>query len=212
LPGEAAGQSEKARAVLAGARAVFLANGFSAATIDMIQQAAAVSKSTVHSHCPNKEALFLAVVAVECELFLKTLRRRKSPERRLSDALNVMAQMYLEIVLSRDVIALYRLIVSEVTRFPELGGRFYLAGPGAMNGAVAEILEAAERRGEVDLGSIGCDAAASLLVNMVRGEALMQRLLHLESPASAARLNRWAKDAVTTFLRAFQKNASGGKH
>jgi TetR/AcrR family transcriptional regulator, mexJK operon transcriptional repressor len=43
----AAAQSEKARAVLAGARAVFLANGFSAATTDMIQQAAGVSKSTV---------------------------------------------------------------------------------------------------------------------------------------------------------------------
>jgi AcrR family transcriptional regulator len=41
--------------------AVFLANGFSAATTDMIQQAAGVSKSTVYSHYPNKEALFAAV-------------------------------------------------------------------------------------------------------------------------------------------------------
>jgi TetR/AcrR family transcriptional repressor of mexJK operon len=206
----AATQSEKARAVLAGARAVFLANGFSAATTDMIQQAAGVSKSTVYSHYPNKEALFVAVIEAECELYVKTVRQNKFPERCLPDTLNAIAQAYLEIVLSRDGMALYRAIVSEAARFPELGRRFYLAGPGAMNNAVAETLEAAEARGEVDLGSVGRDSAASLLVNMVRGEAQMQCLTHPESPASAAQRDRWAKDAVTTFVRAFQKNASGG--
>jgi TetR/AcrR family transcriptional regulator, mexJK operon transcriptional repressor len=206
----AAAQSEKARAVLAGARAVFLANGFSAATTDMIQQAAGVSKSTVYSHYPNKEALFVAVIEAECELYVKTVRQHKFSERCLADTLNAIAQAYLEIVLSRDGMALYRAIVSEAARFPELGRRFYLAGPGAMNNAVAETLEAAEARGEVDLGSVGRDSAASLLVNMVRGEAQMQCLTHPESPASAAQRDRWAKDAVTTFVRAFQKNASGG--
>ncbi|MFM0133668.1 TetR/AcrR family transcriptional regulator [Paraburkholderia sediminicola] len=209
-PDGAAALSEKARVVLAGARAVFLANGFSAATTDMIQQAAGVSKSTVYSHYSNKEALFVAVVEAECEQFLKTVRQHKFPERCLVDNLNAIAQAYLEIVLSRDGLALYRAIVSEATRFPELGRRFYLAGPGAMNNAVAETLEAAEARGEVDLGSVGRDSAASLLVNMVRGEAQMQCLTHPESPASFAQRDRWAKDAVTTFLRAFQKNASGG--
>ena len=206
----AAAQSEKARAVLAGARAVFLANGFSAATTDMIQQAAGVSKSTVYSHYPNKEALFVAVIEAECELYVKTVRQHKFSERCLADTLNAIAQAYLEIVLSRDGMALYRAIVSEAGRFPELGRRFYLAGPGAMNHAVAETLEAAEARGEVDLGSVGRDSAAALLVNMVRGEAQMQCLTHPESPASAAQRDRWAKDAVTTFVRAFQKNASGG--
>ncbi|MFL9861865.1 TetR/AcrR family transcriptional regulator [Paraburkholderia madseniana] len=210
-PGGAVAQSGKAHVVLAGARAVFLANGFSAATTDMIQQTAGVSKSTVYSYYPNKEALFVAVVEAECELYLKTVREYKFPERRLIDVLNAIAHAYLEIVLSHDGIALYRAIVSEAARFPELGRRFYLAGPGAMNNAIAETLEAAEARGEVDLGSVGRDSAASLLVNMVRGEAQMQSLTHPESPASAAQRDRWVKDAVTTFIRAFQKNASSGR-
>ncbi|RZF24450.1 TetR family transcriptional regulator [Paraburkholderia sp. UYCP14C] len=209
-PDGAATPSDKARVVLAGARAVFLANGFSAATTDMIQQAAGVSKATVYSHYPNKEALFVAVVEAECELFLKTVRQRRFPGRSLEGILNAIAQAYLEIVLSRDGLALYRAIVSEAERFPELGRRFYLAGPGAMNNAVAEALEAAEASGELDLGSVGRDSAASLFVNMVRGEAQMQSLTHPEYPASAAQRDRWAKDAVTTFLRAFRKNASSG--
>ncbi|KVR77068.1 TetR family transcriptional regulator [Burkholderia vietnamiensis] len=199
-------QSEKARLVLAGARTVFLANGFSAATTDMIQQAAGVSKSTVYSHYPNKEALFVAVVEAECERFLRAVRKPKFPEERLADILNAMALAYLEIVLSRDGLALYRMIAAEAPRFPELGRRFYLAGPAAINNIVAETLEVAASKGELDLGSIGLDSAASLFVNMVRGEAQMQCVMHPDAPASAAQRDRWAKDAVTTFLRAFQKN------
>lgn len=198
-------QSEKARLVLDGARTVFLALGFSAATTDMIQQAAGVSKSTVYSHYPNKEALFVAVVEAECEQFLKTVRKPKFPGERLEDILTSMAKAYLDIVLSRDGLALYRMISAEAPRFPELGRRFYLAGPAAINNIVAETLEVSASKGELDLGSIGLDSAASLFVNMVRGEAQMQCLMHPESPASAAQRDRWAKDAVTAFLRAFQK-------
>ncbi|TDG21812.1 TetR/AcrR family transcriptional regulator [Paraburkholderia silviterrae] len=201
----AAVQSEKARLVLAGARAVFLANGYSAATTDMIQQAAGVSKSTVYSHYPNKETLFIAVVEAECERFLQTIRKCEFSEKRLADNLSAIAHGYLELLLSPDGMALYRAVVSEAPRFPELGRRFYLAGPNAMIDAVEEALEAAESRGDVDLGGIGRNSAASLFVSMVRGDAQMQCLTHPESPASAAQRDRWAKDAVTAFLRAFQK-------
>jgi AcrR family transcriptional regulator len=204
-------QSEKARMVLAGARTVFLANGFSAATTDMIQQAAGVSKSTVYSHYPTKECLFVSVVEAECAKFLKSVPREKSSEEPLADILSAMALAYLDIVLSRDGLALYRMIAAEAPRFPELGRRFYLAGPAAINNIVAETLEVAASKRLLDLGSIGLDSAASLFVNMVRGEAHMQCVMHPEAPASAAQRDRWAKDAVTTFLRAFRVNDSGMK-
>ena len=204
-------QSEKARMVLAGARTVFLANGFTAATTDMIQQAAGVSKSTVYSHYPTKECLFVSVVEAECAKFLKSVPREKSSEEPLADILSAMALAYLDIVLSRDGLALYRMIAAEAPRFPELGRRFYLAGPAAINNIVAETLEVAASKRLLDLGSIGLDSAASLFVNMVRGEAHMQCVMHPEAPASAAQRDRWAKDAVTTFLRAFWVNDSGMK-
>jgi len=74
-----------------------------------------------------------------------------------------------------------------------------------MNNIVAETLEAAAERGELDLGSIGLDSAATLFVNMVRGDAQMQCVMHPDAPASAAQRDRWAKDAVTAFLLAFRK-------
>jgi AcrR family transcriptional regulator len=207
LPEGAAILSEKARAVLAGAKAVFLDNGFSAATTDMIQQAAGVSKSTVYAHYPNKEALFVAVVESQCTHFLKAVSEIRFSGKRLADILLEVARAYLEIVLSRDGLALYRVVVAEAPRFPELGRRFYLAGPAALNNIVAEGLAIADADGELDLGGIGLDAAASLFVNMVRGEAQMQCLTHPDAPASAAQRDQWAKEAVAAFLRAFQRKS-----
>lgn len=205
----AAVPSDKARAVLAAARKIFLANGFSLATTDMIQQAAGVSKSTVYSHYPNKEALFRAVVDAECAQLIASAREHRFSDQDLKGSLTEIGKAYLEMVLSPDVLAVYRIIVSEAPRFPELARRFYLTGPGAMNTIVSEMLEAAMAKDQLDLGGVGRDAAASLFMNMVRGEAQMQCLTHPESPASAAQQDQWVNEAVTTFLRAFQKKING---
>ncbi|EPW7201039.1 MULTISPECIES: TetR/AcrR family transcriptional regulator [Enterobacteriaceae] len=197
--------SAKAQKVLAGAKSIFLARGYSAATTDMIQQAAGVSKSTVYAYYPNKEALFTAVVEQQCERFLQTVHDVKISGKDIADKLGKLARLYLDIVLSEDGLALYRVVASEAPRFPELGRRFYLAGPDRMNNIVADVLKDAELKGEIFLGGIGCASAASLFVNMVRGEPQMQCLMHPASLASAAQRDFWAKDAVSAFLLAFCK-------
>jgi TetR/AcrR family transcriptional regulator, mexJK operon transcriptional repressor len=197
--------SAKASAVLAGARKIFLTHGFSVATTDMIQQAAGVSKSTVYAHYPTKEALFTAVVEAECEQFIKTIRELTFSEAHLAKKLTEIGQAYLAMVLSPDILAVYRIIVSEAPRFPDLARRFYLAGPGAMNALVADMLDTALTKGQLDLGGVGRTAAAILFVNMIRGEPQMQCLTHPQAPASAAQRDQWVEDAVATFLRAFQK-------
>ncbi|MBZ7428892.1 TetR family transcriptional regulator, partial [Klebsiella michiganensis] len=121
------------------------------------------------------------------------------------DKLFKIARTYLDIVLSENGLALYRVVTSEAPRFPELGRRFYLAGPEKINNIVAETLQQAEFKGEVSLGGIGRNAVASLFVNMVRGEPQIQCLMHPKSSTSAAQRDQWAKDAVNAFLLAFRK-------
>jgi AcrR family transcriptional regulator len=202
---------DKAAAVLAGAREIFLTLGFSAATTDMIQQAAGVSKSTVYSHYPNKEALFTAMVEAECEYALQTVRNLKFSDKGLESILEESARAYLDIVLSPESLALYRVVVAEAPRFPELARRFYVAGPGAMNSMMAELLDRAAWKEELDFSSVGRDATAALFVNMVRGEAQMQSLTHPNSRPSAAQRDRWVREAVTTFLSAFKKSKTRGR-
>jgi AcrR family transcriptional regulator len=192
---------------MAGARSVFLSHGFSAATTDMIQQAAGVSKATVYSHYPTKEALFIAVIEAECDRFIASIRALNVQSTRLRDVLMAVAQAYLELVLSSAGLALFRVVVADAPRFPELARKFYLAGPNALHEIVAEHLEEAAERGEMDLVALGRDVAASQFVNLVRGELQLQCLMHPGSVPSAAQRDLWARAAVTTFVRAYGKRA-----
>jgi TetR/AcrR family transcriptional regulator, mexJK operon transcriptional repressor len=75
-----------------------------------------------------------------------------------------------------------------------------------MNGMMAELLDRAASKEELDFSSVGRDAAAALFVNMVRGEAQMQSLTHPNSRPSAAQRDRWVREAVASFLLAFRKS------
>ena len=200
-----AATDDKAAAVLAGARSVFFTHGFSAATTDMIQQAAGVSKATVYARYPTKEALFNAVVEAECARFLGEVRATEIRSRKLHDVLAALAQAYLRLVLSPDILALYRAVVGEAPRFPALARQFYLVGPHGFNGIVERHLEEAAARGEVDFSSVGLEMAAIHFVNLVRGEAQMQCLTHPGAVPSQAQCDQWTAAAVTTFSRAFGK-------
>src|ERR1700738_3623642 len=56
----------KRRQIMDGARAVFLAQGFDAASMGEIAKAAGVSKGTLYVYFKDKDELFKAIVQKEC--------------------------------------------------------------------------------------------------------------------------------------------------
>lgn len=205
LPSGEIKTGDKAAAVLAGASSVFLAHGFSAASTDMIQRATGVSKATVYSLYPTKEALFVAVIEAECAAFIATVRELRFPSRHPHDVLMALARAYLAIVLSPRALDLFRVIIAEAPRFPELARQFYLAGPRAFNELVAKHLDEIVKDNKADFSLIGRDVAARLFANLVRGELQLQSLTHPGAVPSAAQRDEWAEAAVTTFIRAYGK-------
>lgn len=193
----------KALTVLRAARNVFLTHGFSAATTDMIQREAGVSKSTVYAHYANKEALFTAVIEAECAAFTNTVHGIEFRPGKLRETLTMLAKAYLNIVLSPSGLSLFRVVIAEAQRFPKLAKAFYLAGPKVMTAMVAEQLAHAAKSDEVDLGEVGRDTAASLFINLVRGEPQFQCLTHPDATPSSAQIDQWANAAVVTFMRAY---------
>lgn len=193
----------KALTVLRAARNVFLTHGFSAATTDMIQREAGVSKSTVYAHYANKEALFVAVIEAECAAFTGTVRGIEFRPGKLRETLTALARAYLEIVLSPVGLALYRVVIAEAPRFPNLARTLYLAGPQVIATLVADQLAHAEASGEVDLAAVGRDAAANLFVSLVRSEPQLRCFTHPEVPPSAVQIDHWTNVVVTTFMRAY---------
>jgi len=198
--------SKKAQTVLAAARTVFLTHGFSAATTDMIQQEAGVSKSTVYAHYATKEALFIDVIETECASFMETVQHIRFRPGGLRETLSRMARAYLKIVLSPTGLALFRVVIAEAGRFPQLAATFYEVGPRIMNGKVAELFSHAVASGELRLGEVDTATAAGMFVGLVRGEAQLQCLTHIDAAPTQRQLERWVNTAVTTFLRAYGAN------
>lgn len=195
---------EKAQIVLQAARTVFMAHGFSAATTDMIQREASVSKSTVYEHYANKEALFAAVIKTECEKSMTNVRNVASRATGgLRETLTALARAYIELVMSHGGLALFRVAVGEAPRFPDLARTFYEAGPRVIRTMVAEHLASAAASREIDVSVLGVDVAAGVFVSLVRGDAYIQYLTHPDATPTSAQLDEWVEIAVTTFLRAY---------
>ncbi len=199
-------RKDKSLPVLQAAASVFLAHGFSAATTDMIQREAKVSKATVYACFPTKEALFAAVIERECAAMAETVRAIEAAPGDIYKTLTDLGLSYLKIVLSPTGLALFRVVVAEAPRFPDLARGFYLAGPRVIARMIAERLEAAARAGEVNVQAVGIEAAAASFVSLLRGEGQLECLTHPAAQPSTEQLDRWARLAVTTFLAAFGAN------
>ncbi|MHA6820757.1 TetR/AcrR family transcriptional regulator [Ralstonia pseudosolanacearum] len=196
-------QNDKETSVLKAATAVFLAHGFSAATTDMIQRRASVSKATMYACFPNKEAMFAAVIERECAVMAETIRAIQTAPGDIARTLTDIGLSYLRFVLAPTALALYRVVVGEAPRFPDLARRFYLAGPKVVTSMVAARLTEAAQDGEINIQAVGVEAAATLFISLVRTEGQFESLTHPDAQPSAAQLDHWVQLAVTTFMAAF---------
>lgn len=195
--------SDKARTVLRAARSVFLKHGFSAATTDMIQQKACVSKSTIYAYYSNKEALFAAVIEAECAAFTSTLHDMEFHQGQLREMLIELARSYMDIVLCPTGLDFYRVVIAESRRFPKLAQIFYSAGPKVMTALLAKQLTSAEAAGELEFGEITPYTAASQFINLIRSDPQMQYLIDANTKPVPAEVDQWLNAAVTLFMRAY---------
>ena len=193
----------KAETILAAAERAFLASGFGAVTMDAIARGAGVSKATVYAHFTGKEALFGAVIAPVSERRYDGFSIEALEPRDIEASLATIAHRFLDLVLAPEVIALNRIIIGEVTRFPVLARVFWEAGPERMR----QQLEAFFRRA----GAAGVIAvpdprlAAEQFAALARGEIHLRGLFRVEEPGDPTALNAAAASAVATFLRAFRR-------
>ena len=113
-----ASPNSKAESILAGAKRAFLAAGFGAVSMDTIAREAGVSKATVYAHFAGKEELFGAFIERECERYFARFSPDELNPRDVPASLAMLGRRFLELLLPPDGIALYRIILAEVTRFP----------------------------------------------------------------------------------------------
>jgi AcrR family transcriptional regulator len=140
--------------VLAGAREVFMADGFEGASVDEIAKAAGVSKATLYSYFPDKRLLFIEVAMQECTQMADRTVAMIDGDRPVREALTITARAVVTFLLSRFAQQVFRICVAERERFPELGRAFYAAGPENGRDRIAEYLEKAVSKGELKIDNI----------------------------------------------------------
>jgi TetR/AcrR family transcriptional repressor of mexJK operon len=193
--------NSKAESILAAAKRSFLAAGFGAVSMDTIAREAAVSKATVYAHFAGKEELFGAVIDRECERYFARFSAGELDPRDVRASLTVLGRRFLDLLLSPDGIALYRIILGEVTRFPRLGEVFWRAGPERQRVQIEAFLKSAVAAGTLALDDTRL--AAEQFVSLVRGDVQLHYLLRLEADADRRSINVAVDGAVATFLQAF---------
>ena len=192
----------KAESILSAAERAFLERGFGAVSMDAIARAAGASKATVYAHFANKEELFGAMIARVSERRFGDFSLGELDPEPVEAALMAIARRFLELVLSPEAIAVNRIIVGEVTRFPALGEVFWEAGPRRTAAQVAAFMARAAAAGSLSLRDP--QTAAGQFLSLVRGEIHLRHLLRLEPEPPPAELRDAAQQAVATFLRAFR--------
>jgi TetR/AcrR family transcriptional regulator, mexJK operon transcriptional repressor len=147
----------KRRAILAAARGIFVKHGYDAG-VDLIADAAGVSKVTIYNHFGSKERLFIEVIS---EAFEQALG--DAPAQALSslaslpsvgdlrETLTATARGWIAGITRPEVTDLRLLVVSEARRFPELAQQWLQGSPRRFAPVIADILRDRSARGDLDV-------------------------------------------------------------
>ncbi|NED98597.1 TetR/AcrR family transcriptional regulator [Phytoactinopolyspora halotolerans] len=205
MPDRSAG---KRRAILAAAEDVFLTRGYLGTNMDEIAAMSHVSKQTVYKHFGSKDALFIEIVTTMTNAAGDTVHRHDQPEiadiDQLSDYLVEYALRQLTVVLTPRIMQLRRLVIGEVSRFPELAKALHDHGPQRAIAALAAAFKEFTDRGLLDTEDP--HLAATQFNWLVMSAPLNQAMLLGDSAIPPApELRRHAEQGVSTFLAAYAR-------
>jgi TetR/AcrR family transcriptional repressor of mexJK operon len=175
---------DKRSAIMCAASEIFLRDGFALASMEAIAAGACVSKATLYSHFSGKAELFRSVVSARREMAIEAkLQPELLPEDPVP-GLQRIAEVFCDLLYSPEVLALYRLIMAEAYRQPELGKIFVEAGPAPTHRLVSSYLARLDRLGKLNVPDP--EQTAELFLGMLRGKSHALAVLGLpeERPRS----------------------------
>lgn len=198
--------TSKRQAILNAAADVFAEDGFAAASIDAIAARAGVSRQTVYNQLGDKDNLFKVVVAEITEKssagFFRVLDTFPvAPidlERELTEFSAVLLR---KAVCDPNGRWLRKLVETEGSRFPELFETWKEYGPGKKYPAIAARLAQLTLAGHLDIEdpALAARQYMALLATDLRINQQIGR------PTPDEEVDRMAREATKTFLRAFGK-------
>jgi AcrR family transcriptional regulator len=199
-------RAEKKRAqIMDGARAVFLAEGFDAASMAAMARAAGVSKGTLYTYFKGKDELFTSLIAAYQNRSLEETFRSLNRTADLRESLEALAWNYLDRLREPENLALLRVVVRASAKFPSLGRAFYETGMQPPVERLARYLEENASAREADTWD--AKLAAMQFFAFLRASVAIPMLIAYEPSPSPQRCSEIIAYAVGTVLRDLGHNA-----
>jgi AcrR family transcriptional regulator len=194
--------SAKRRQIMDGARAVFLAQGFDAASMGEIARAAGVSKGTLYVYFENKEQLFQAIVHEQCEAQAEGLFNLDPNDRDVEAVLMQLGTGFIRFLCQPGKASPLRTVIAIADRMPEVGRQFYESGPARGIAMLASYIKAQVEAGVLAVED--CEVAAAQFLDTCQSTMFKPVLFNFAPPPPPERIEHVVRIAVRTFLAAYR--------
>jgi AcrR family transcriptional regulator len=195
--------SAKRRQIMDGARAVFLAQGFDAASMGEIARAAGVSKGTLYVYFENKEELFEAIVQEQCHAQAEGLfNGLDGDDPDVEGVLTRLGTGFVAYLCQPEKASPLRTVIAIADRMPDIGKKFYETGPACGIGLVADYIKK-----QVDAGVLAVEdseVAAAQFLDSCQSTLFKPVLFNVGPPPPRERIEHVVRIAVRTFLAAYR--------
>jgi AcrR family transcriptional regulator len=194
--------SAKRRQIIEGARSVFLAQGFDAASMNDIARAAGVSKGTLYVYFNNKEELFESIVEEECDAQAEGIFDLDPNDRDVEAVLTRMGVAYVKFLCRPEKASAVRTVIAIADRMPEIGKRFYESGPAEGIARLAAYIDA-----QVEAGVLKVEdskIAAAQFMESTHAILFKPIVFNFAPAPSDEQVERSVLIAVKVFLAAYR--------
>lgn len=189
---------ETLRLIVDAASQAFRVGGYAGTGMSAIAAQAGVSTKTLYRVVPTKEELFRLVIRSRISRFILAVDEVDQAPGDLAGGLERLLIAYANLAFDPEVISVYRLVVGECVRFPEIGQTFFETAIKPAGRAIAEWLARQCRQGLIVLDDP--ERAADMLRGMMVFEPQRTALLGQAPPPATAAIAARARTCATLFL------------
>jgi AcrR family transcriptional regulator len=199
VPEPEAGRAELRRAAfLKAARDVFLEAGYEAANMAEIVRRAGGSLSTLYSQFGGKRGLFEAMIDARVTELTVQMHIELAAHAPLKEGLRRIGETFLLKQTQPESLDVFRLMVAQAKKFPEMAEAWSKRAPEAVRKALADYLTDRAKAGEIRITNP--DLAASVFFDLVRSRIQFRALLMPAYAPTEAEIRDTVDRAVKVFL------------
>jgi AcrR family transcriptional regulator len=193
------GRAELRRAAfLTAARDVFLEFGYESANMAEIVRRAGGSLQTLYSQFGGKKGLFEAMIDSRVTDLTAQMHVELAAHAPLREGLRRIGEAFLLMQTQPESLDVFRLMVAQAKKFPEIAEQWSKRAPEAVRKALASYLEDRALAGEIRIDNY--DLAASVYFDLVRARIQFRALLLPAYQPSEQEIRETVDRAVNVFL------------